>query len=264
MSKEKFVTEKLENPVEIKKRVCIMGFAPSWVDTPFNDQTIEIWTLNEAYRALQAKNIPIQRINRWFEIHNPKSPSKNIPEHVAFLRQCPVPVYMNNKYDDIPNCIEYPREKIKEYFNHNFIADNGIGSKFTEYSNSISWMVALAIYEGYEEIWVTGVDMAQTDEYAWQRSSCEFFIGFAVGKGIKICIPQNSELCKFPQDYGWETDNQTRIKMKNRKKELTQRKLQIIAEIQKAQAKIKEFEASVFQLEGAIQEINYNLSNHIV
>jgi len=261
MSKEIII----KNPVEIKKKkVAIMGFAPSWVDTPFNDSSMEIWTLNEAYRMLQLKNIPIQRISRWFEIHNPNSPSKNTPEHTAFLRQCPLPVYMNNKYDDIPNCVVYPREEIKAYFNRNFISDNGVGAKFTEYSNSISWMVALAIYEGYEEIWITGVDMAQTDEYAWQRSSCNFFIGYCAGKGIKICIPQNSELCKFPQDYGFETDNQTRIKMKSRKKELVQRKNGVIAEIQKLQAKVKELEFSVCQIDGAIGEISYNLNNHIV
>lgn len=246
------------------KKVCIMGFAPSWVDTPFNNPEYEIWTLNEAYKILASKNIPITRVSRWFEIHNPDSPSKKNPEHTSFLQKCPVPVYMQKHYDDIPLSVEYPRESIKDFFNENFIIDNGIGSEFTEFSNSISWMVALAIYEGYQEIWVTGVDMAQKDEYAWQRSSCNFFIGFAAGKGIRILIPQNSELCKFPQDYGWETDNQVRIKKKARKKELQQRKQAIVIEIQKAQQKIKEYEYSVCQIDGAIMEIDYDLNNHIV
>jgi hypothetical protein len=244
-----------------KKKVCIMGFAPHWTQTPFDNPDYEIWTLNEAYKLFTT--IPNGRADRWFEIHSPDSPSKNTPEHTKFLTECKVPIYMQEHYDDIPSSVAYPRKEIKEYFNQQFIVDEG-GSSFTEFSNSISWMVALAIYEGFETIMITGVDMAQTDEYAWQRSSCSFFIGYAAGKGIKIIIPQTSELCKFPQDYGFETDNQARIKMKSRKTELKKRKNALIAEIQKMQEQIRQHEASVNQLDGAVQEISYNLNNHIV
>lgn len=245
------------------KRVTIMGFAPSWAETKFEDPTMEVWTLNEAYNLLNAKKIPLNRISRWFEIHDPNSPTKNTPEHIQFLKNCPVPLIMQNEYEEFPSSIAYPRQQVREYFNQNFIIDD-VGSPYTEYSNSISWMVALAILEGYEEIWITGVDMAQQQEYAWQRSSCSFFIGFAAGKGIKVLIPRTSELCKFPQDYGFETDNQVRHKKKSRKKELKGRMNQIIAEIQKAQAAIKQFELQVAQIQGAISEIDYDLNNHIV
>lgn len=245
------------------KRVTIMGFAPSWAETKFEDPTMEVWTLNEAYNLLKSKNIPVTRISRWFEIHSPDSPTKATPEHINFLKKCPVPLIMQNEYEEFPASIAYPREEIRNYFNQNFIIDE-VGSPYTEYSNSISWMVALAILEGYDEIWITGVDMAQQQEYAWQRSSCSFFIGFAAGKGIKVLIPRTSELCKFPQDYGFETDNQVRHKKKNRKKELKQRKMNIIAEIQKAQVQIKQLEMAVAQIDGAISEIDYDLNNHIV
>lgn len=245
------------------KRVTIMGFATSWVETKFEDPTMEVWTLNEAYNLLKSKNIPVARISRWFEIHSPDSPTKATPEHLHFLKNCPVPLIMQKEFEEFPSSIAYPREEVRAYFNQNFIIDE-VGSPYTEYSNSISWMVALAILEGYEEIWITGVDMAQQQEYAWQRSSCSFFIGFAAGKGIKVLIPRTSELCKFPQDYGFETDNQVRHKKKNRKKELKQRKMAIIAEIQKAQMQIKQLELSVAQIDGAISEIDYDLNNHIV
>lgn len=247
--------------IEKKKKVCIMGFAPHWTQTPFDNPEYEIWTLNEAYKLFQT--IPNSRADRWFEIHSPDSPSKNTKAHTDFLKNCKVPIYMQEHYDDIPMSVEYPRQAIKDYFNQQFIVYEG-GSAFTEFSNSIAWMIALAIYEGFETIMVTGVDMAQTDEYAWQRSSCSFFIGFAAGRGIKIIIPQASELCKFPQDYGFETDNQVRIKMKARKKELIQRKNGMMIEIQKRQQEIQQFEASLNQLDGAVQEIKYNLNNHIV
>lgn len=245
------------------KRVTIMGFAPSWAETKFEDPTMEVWTLNEAYNLLKTVNVPVARISRWFEIHDPNSPSKNTPEHINFLKNCPVPLIMQKHYPEYPNSIEYPREEVKSMLNENFIIDD-IGSPFTEWSNSISWMIALAILEGYEEIWITGVDMAQTQEYAFQRSSASALIAFAAGKGIKVLIPRTSELCKFPQDYGFETDNQVRHKKKNRKKELKQRKMNIIAEIQKAQVQIKQLEMAVAQIDGAIGEIDYDLNNHIV
>ena len=174
-----------------------------------------------------------------------------------------MPLIMNKMYEEFPTCVEYPREEIKKYFNENFIIDD-VGGPFTEWSNSISWMLAMAIYEGYNEIHITGVDMAQKEEYAFQRSSATGLIMFAAGKGIKILIPKTSELCKFPQDYGFDTDNQTRIKMKGRKKELKERKKQMLIEIQKHQQNIKNYEIGVSQLDGAISEIDYNLSNHIV
>jgi len=255
------LVEAVEKQEVRRKRVCIMGFAPSWTLTPFDDPTMEVWTLNEAYKLFQ--QIKNGRADRWFEIHSPDSPSKNTKEHTEFLRNCKVPIFMQEHYDDIPMSVAYPREEIKEYFNQNFII-NEAGSPFTEYSNSISWMVALAIYEWYEEIWITGVDMAQQSEYQFQRPSCNFFIGYAAGKGIKVLIPRNSELCKFPQDYGFDTDNQVRLKKKTRKNELKQRKNGMLAEIENLQRKMEQLDAGVKQLDGAIGEINYDLNNHIV
>ena len=244
-----------------RKKVAIVGFAPSWNLAPFKDESFEIWGLNELYKYFS--QMPDAVADRWFEIHSPDSPSKNTPEHRKWLAECPIPVYMQEHFDDIPNSIEYPRKEIKEYFGKNFIVDEN-GAAFTDYSNSISWMIALAIYEGFEEIHVYGVDMAQKSEYAWQRSSCQYFLGYAAGKGIKLLIPKTSELCKFPQDYGWETDNQPRLKKRQRKKELTERKKFHTGEIQKAQQLIAQHQAALQQLNGAIGEIDYDLNNHIV
>jgi hypothetical protein len=224
---------------------------------------MEVWTLNEAYNLLKQINVPVTRISRWFEIHDPNSPSKNTPEHINFLKNCPVPLIMQKENAEFPNSIAYPREEVKAMLNENFIIDE-VGCEFREWSNSISGLIALAILEGYEEIHVTGVDMAQSQEYAFQRSSATALILFAAGKGIKVLIPRTSELCKFPQDYGFETDNAVRHKKKARKKELKARMNNFLAEINKAQAAIKQYEISVAQIQGAISEIDYDLNNHIV
>lgn len=200
---------------ERKKKVCIMGFAPSWKETPFENQDYEIWTLNEAYKL--AEQQPKFRADRWFEIHDRNSPSKNTEEHMAFLRQCPCPVYMWQHYDDIPNSVKFPKDDVVEFFSKRGCS----GSEY--FTNSISWFVALAIYEGYEEILITGVDMAQDSEYQAQRPSVEFWIGYAEGMGIKVTIPPTSDILKATQMYGFESNNRNRAWIKAQTKELGKR-----------------------------------------
>lgn len=70
------------------------------------------------------------------------------------------------------------------------------------WNSSIGYMLALAIHEKADEIGIYGVDMAGDDEYAYQRPNCEYLIGLARGRGIKVHIPEISPLCKFIQVPG--------------------------------------------------------------
>src|SRR5690349_21053380 len=45
------------------KRVCIVGTAPSWKETPWHDPSLEIWGLNDGYM------LGYPRANRWYELH---------------------------------------------------------------------------------------------------------------------------------------------------------------------------------------------------
>jgi hypothetical protein len=238
-----------------KKKVAIVGFAPTWNKTPFDDQEFEIWGLNELYKYFE--RTPNARADRWFEIHNRNSPSKNTKEHITWLQNCPIPLYMWDHYDDMPSSVVFPKEKIIKY-----LEDKGYsGSKY--FTNSISWMIGLAVYMKFEEIHVYGVDMAQESEYQWQRPSCEYFIGLAEGLGIKFYIPGESDLLKAGQLYGFETDNQLRVKMKARIKELKQRKKALEAEINRAQQGIQQHSAAINQITGAIEDCNYWLKNWV-
>ncbi len=198
-----------------KKRVYIVGFAPSWKETKWDDMDAEIWCLNEFYKY--AKEVKNFRCTRWFEIHNRESRSKATPEHVAFLKQCPVPLFMWQRYDDLPNSVKFPKDEIIQFFE-----DKGfLGARY--FTNSISWMVGLAIYEGFEEIILTGTDMATDSEYGWQRPSVEYFIGLAEGMGIKFSVPASSDLLKCTQLYGFESDNRNRVWLRSQVQELSKR-----------------------------------------
>lgn len=238
-----------EAVVEKKKKVCIMGFAPSWTKTPFENPEFEIWSLNEAYELL--KQVPNGKggADRWFEIHSPHSPSKNKPKHHAFLANCNIPLYMWQHFPEFPTSIPYPLQQVVERF----------GSKY--FTNSISYMVALSLLEGFEEIWITGVDMACDSEYQTQRASVEWWIGLAQGMGVKVYIPDDSDLLKCSGLYGFESDNTIRLKYKNRIKELEGRKKQTIQQIKMAEEQLEQMKASVYAMDGAIGENNFYLKN---
>jgi hypothetical protein len=229
----------------VKKNKCfIVGFASSWKQTPWNDEDAEIWCCNEFYKLLEKEKNDVV-VDRWFEMHNPDSPSKNNPEHRKFLQECPIPLYMQQKSPEFPNSVEYPIKEIIRKLNS------------TYFTNQISYMIALAIYEGFKEIHVYGVDMATDSEYQSQRPSCEFWLGLARGLGIKTYLPADSDLLKCNGLYAYDTDNAMRVKMKSRIKELKDKRKPYIQEIQKAHQAIKECEAIVNQLNGAIEDCQY-------
>jgi hypothetical protein len=238
------------------RKVAIMGFAPSWIEAPFKDKSFEIWALNEMYKLFAQK--PEARADRWFEIHSPDSPSKNTKEHREFLRNCEIPLYMWDHSDEFPNSVRFPREELLDYFGAPF------GEQFRYFTNSISWMIALAIYEEYDEIHVYGVDMAADSEYGMQRPSCEYFLGVAAGKGIKLYLPKTSDLLKNTLLYGFETDNTLRIAIKKRINDLKGKRMKYLNELNRCKARENELEAAINQLDGAMQDSKYYLTNWVV
>ena len=237
-----------------KRKVAIMGFAPSWIDTPFDDEEFEIWTLNEAYKLIPQypgdKNKV--RFDRWFEIHDPSSPTKSKPEHVEFLKNCSVPVYMREHVENVNLLVLYPFDKIVEKFPRRYL------------TNSIAEMIALAIYEGFEEISVYGVDMAAGDEYAWQRPCCEYYCGYAEGAGIKLFLPDISPMLKANKIYGLETDNHLSSAMKERNVDLTGKVVAMNNELSMLQKKMSQVTQNINIFQGAITENKQWLQNRVI
>jgi hypothetical protein len=191
--KKKVATDK-------KKKVAIVGFAPSTRHlAPFNNQEWEIWTLNEFQSILPVEGA--NNITRWFELHQRDTvlTSSRDPKYIDKLKASTIPIMMCEKYDDIPMSEAYPLDDI-------------IKALETDYfTNSISYMVAYAVYAGYEEIAIYGVDMAQDEEYAKERPSVEYFVGYARAKGIPVYIPPESDICKVPYYYGFQEESASKI-----------------------------------------------------
>tara|TARA_R110002110_G_scaffold240074_1_gene456196 strand:+ start:464 stop:1045 length:582 start_codon:yes stop_codon:yes gene_type:complete len=156
--------------------------------------------------------------DRYFEIHPldllRKPEAQRRDGYEERLKSLPI-LYMQEAYEDIPNAIRYPVEKV---------VDN-LG--FDYFNSSIAYLMGMALLEGADKIGIWGVDMADLEpvpgdpsyisEFAYQRPNMEYLIGLARGRGIDVYIPERSPLAKFhgegiplglmypsyPQRYGY-------------------------------------------------------------
>ena len=205
-------TMTLQFPIKEKKKVYIVGCAASKNIVPWDDPNAEYWGVNNLYGI----EIPGMHYDRWFEIHNlwqcPKT-DKFLRRNLADFRGQPVldymqglaklncSVYMQKHWLNlIPYSIPYPLDDVVKFF-----AEKGLPVESCRYiTNTIAYEIMLAIYLGFEEIQVWGVDMSIGTEYEHQKACCEFWLGVALGMGIKTYLPSQADLLKTRFLYGFE------------------------------------------------------------
>ncbi len=224
-----------------RKKVAIVGFAPSSMQDVrvfFGDPAWEIWSINQLYIAFPAI---AEHTTRWFQIHPRQEYDmavRDLKHHQWMAEQKNFPIYMQEKEPDIPMAIPFPKDEILTAFPRKY------------FTNSISWEIALAILEGFEEIHVYGIDMSQDQEYSEQRPSVEYFIGWADALGIKVRIPPQSDLCKTVWLYPFEDDAPMRQKIDARRTELRGR----VNEISMNEQNMRD---TRMQMLGALDNMNY-------
>lgn len=190
------------------KRVCILGTAESWRKAPFADPSIEVWALNDSYC------LGLPRVDRYFELHpldkmvfrpvgRKVVMGKDIPDgwfvrpegHIEWLKKLAKthPVYLQAEPDASwpVNAQRFPIERME--------------AAFGEYwASGPSYMVALAIMEGFTEIQVYGIHLATAEEYRLQRANFEHLLGIARGRGITVIMADASPLMKHPWRYAYD------------------------------------------------------------
>jgi hypothetical protein len=189
-----------------RTKLAIVGYAESSKDlAPFDDPSWEIVGLNQLYRH-------IPRADRWFEIHhNFLDAVVEGTDHMKWLKEAQIPIYMVDRIPEIPNSVRFPIERVMQ----------GHPDYFT---STVAFGLALAIEEGFKEIALYGIDLIVGDEYIHQRPCAEFWIGVAHAKGITITLPPTSALCKQSHRYGYQTEPESLIKMS----ELAQRRQKLM------------------------------------
>jgi len=200
-------------------KVLILGFAPCRQNAPYKDPTFDKWGLNEVYLLYEGLE---KSASAWFQLHGKEPPKYRDPNHKEVLSAMPGPVLMWEPNPDLPTAVAYPHDDIVNHF----------GRYFT---NTVSWMLALAIAMDYKEIHIHGINMATDEEFGSQRPSVEFFLGWARGLGIKIVTPPDCDLLTTWFEYGYQDPEPYIVKMDARRGELENRRAEVQAEVAKRQ-----------------------------
>jgi hypothetical protein len=232
-------------PPATRTKIAIVGFTEHRQQAPYANPDWEIWGLNDLYLDLPPVT-PRDRL-KWFQVHELSAtvstifgsekapPAPRDPGHMLRLQEISkeIPVYTLRPQPELPHAQVLPREALESYF-----AKHWYGDRFTYFTNSIAWMLGMAIMQlcpepdshapAGAEIAVYGVDMmvagGQGSEYGWQRPSCEFFLGYAAGHGIKVTLPPESDLVKTAFPYGDAIGNEWRKKLQSYRTEMSRRR----------------------------------------
>jgi len=227
-----------------QRNIAIVGKAPSSrLLAPYDDPSWEIWTLSDLVPQGQAK-----RFDRHFELHPFHWIKDNNPPYWQWLTEIrDKPVYLRGTDPlQIPAGVAYPKDEVLSAF------------RFRYYTNTVSWMLAMAILEQPPRVGVWGVDMAQTTEYRSQRPSCEWLLGVAQGTGIDVVLPGECDLLKTPFLYGFDHDGgEMRRKWEARNNELKGRIQRQQQKAMEAQQVVAQHEANIHGLQGALESQTY-------
>jgi len=184
------------------KSVVIVGYAYSIKEVDWKTDS-EIWIMNDMYDF-------VPRYDRMFDIHSDKSILERTTRreglnHFEALKVLDKPIYMQRVWTEIPNSVRFPlAEIINEYYRE------AMGDKIF-ITCTVSHMLALAIYEGFEEITLLGINEEVDTEYEVEMPSVLYWLGKADGHGIKINISQSSPLLKGFFVYGYEEEKKKKI-----------------------------------------------------
>jgi len=179
--------------VETKlKKVAIVGSASSSAEgAPWKDPEFEIWSL--AWRI-------VERGDRYFDMHKLGPHRKNVqPNYERHLSLLNATVYLQEVHPDIPNSVRYPIEDVIQ-----MLSDVDPYAEGDYFASSVAFMLALAIYEQFEEIHLYGIDLLTDSEYSHQRPNAEYLIGLARGMGRRVFVPKESAMLKFSYRYGYD------------------------------------------------------------
>ena len=205
------------------KQVALIGSAPTWRDAPFHeeDEAWQIW----AHASCQP--LHPSRVDRWFDLHTVETwrqgktwyrPWSNEPAtYVEWLATRIVPVMMQAHYPIVPASQAYPLQEIVEAFEivpktwnltpghpdwWRAVKDRG------EFTSTVSYMIALALFQGVEELALYGIDFIGQDpagiERSYQRAGAKYWVGVARGMGVPVTVARGSWFEQAPWLYGYQ------------------------------------------------------------
>lgn len=203
--------------------VRFIAIGPSCAEAPRVETEKDTFGIQYTWRQWKLDRAFVMDDREWIVAKNHSF--ANPIDIAGEMRGAKCPIYVAKTWPDVENTVEYPIAKILEYFKPN---------KY--FMNSMSYMFALAIMEGYERIECYGIDLRYFNDlgdpmkykHNWlDETHClAFWAGMAVGRGIEVVTTKRSSLMKpvMPNDpslYGYEVSPEIQ---KQREGVLSQRK----------------------------------------
>lgn len=202
--------------MSMTKRAAIVGTAPSWKQTPWDDPSLYIVSLNDAY------SLGVPRADAWYDTHpinkmwfRPKDKTvlkaSDVPAgayvrpegHIEWLHEKArtIPVWLQDAPpSDWPaNAQRFPIEDVKGLLKARPDQDAYIAS-------SPALILAHLIVQGFTEIHIYGIHLATQGEYIKQRPGFEWLLGKAEAMGVNIVLPPECPLLKHTHVYGYEPE----------------------------------------------------------
>lgn len=183
------------------KRVTLLGFGPSIKQA---ECVGEVWSLNDCYQVFPEQLM--KRVTRIFEMHSFEKREKMLTKDGQLHFDCldglghnGHRIIMQTPHPNICNSEAYPLSEVRKAYPPGF------------FTGTPSYMIAMAILEGYTEIRVYGFDQCDW-EHVLQRNSWIWWCGIAVGQGIALsgCVTFLDVFSKrlYGYEYGPEFDNE--------------------------------------------------------
>jgi hypothetical protein len=225
------VARKLKKDRKGKKTVAIVGLAPTSCSlAPYEDEDVEIWCLNESHAFPQW----LKRWDRWFQIHDSVSwhrqmAKRDVRDHSKWLAEKhrasnerlirpPTrwdkvrrifnreerkhykaqeeeklkPIYMQHWTPEVPGSVAYPLYEVRKRVFKNFWRGDYDDTKY--FTSTFAYMAGIAELEDFERVEIYGFEMSDEIEYITQKACAEFWIGYLMGKGVEIYVPDQCQL----------------------------------------------------------------------
>lgn len=181
------------------EKIAIVGGAPSSAHfAPYDDPNCEIWVHGNQIDRHDGK-----RITRIFEIHDNLSEHGDPLKYAQMLVDRGIPMVVGEGFPiKAPHVEVYPFAQVNAF----------MGEHLT---STPAYMMGYAILHGATEILIYGCDMAVDDhEYFYQRPTMYAWIGYALGRGIRVSIPKASSLFKDAYVEGRNSGGKPKLGLK--------------------------------------------------
>lgn len=175
------------------RKIACLGGAPSMKYAPWHDPTWELWA------HMSCRHLCKRDPDLLYDLHPPalwRNPKKKNwdPNYPKWLATNRIPIMMQERYPDAPASIRYPFETMVTEFPRGYM------------TNTLAYMIALALMEGVTHLAIFGCDYSAGSEYGPQRGSAEYWLGLAEGRGVQVLIPPTCDLLNKPHlMYGYES-----------------------------------------------------------